>query len=199
MQKKRARTEEKTSDNRNGESGMRIRRALVALALIVLLPAGRSLAQSIQVTPLAREDRVLVSFRFTDAFNEEVLAAIHSGMTVTFVYDVQLRRSAALWVDRTIAEATVTASVKYDNLTRKYLVTRAQDGRTERAENLEREEAVRASLTEFEKLPLFSSDTLEPNAEYYLRVRAHTTPRNAAFVWPWGSDIAGLAKFTFLR
>lgn len=178
---------------------MRIRRALVALALIVLLPAGRSLAQSIQVTPLAREDRVLVSFRFTDAFNEEVLAAIHSGMTVTFVYDVQLRRSAALWVDRTIAEATVTASVKYDNLTRKYLVTRAQDGRTERAENLEREEAVRASLTEFEKLPLFSSDTLEPNAEYYLRVRAHTTPRNAAFVWPWGSDIAGLAKFTFLR
>jgi hypothetical protein len=32
-----------------------------------------------------------------------------------------------------------------------------------------------------------------------VRVRAHTTPRNAAFVWPWGSDVAGLAKFTFLR
>jgi hypothetical protein len=178
---------------------MHIRRALGALAFIVLLPAGNALAQSIQVTPLAREDRVLVSFKLTDAFTEEVRAAIHSGLTVTFVYDVQLRRSASLWVDRTIAEATVTASVKYDNLTRRYLVTRAQDGRTEGAETLEREDAVRASLTEFEKLSLFSSATLEPNAEYYLRVRAHTTPRNAAFVWPWGSDIAGLAKFTFLR
>jgi hypothetical protein len=179
---------------------MHIRRALMALALIgLLLPARVGYAQSIQVTPLAREDRVLVSFRLTDAFNEEVRAAIHSGMTVTFVYDVQLRRGATFWVDRTIAEATVTASVKFDNLTRRYLVTRAQDGRTERAETLEREEAVQTLLTEFEKLPLFSSATLEANGEYYLRVRAHTTPRNAAFVWPWGSDIAGLAKFTFLR
>jgi hypothetical protein len=177
---------------------MRIPCALVALALAILHSTA-SYAQSIQVTPLAREDRVLVSFRFTDAFNDEVRAAIHSGMTVTFVYDVQLRRGATLWVDRTIAEATVTASVRFDNLTRRYLVTRAQDGRTERAETLEREDAVRASLTEFEKLPLFSSSTLEPNAEYYLRVRAHTTPRNSVFVWPWGSDIAGLAKFTFLR
>jgi hypothetical protein len=58
---------------------------------------------------------------------------------------------------------------------------------------------VREWLTAFDKLPLFSAAALEPNAEYYLRVRAHTTPRNAAFVWPWGSDIAGLAKFTFLK
>ncbi|HXW05300.1 MAG TPA: DUF4390 domain-containing protein [Vicinamibacterales bacterium] len=178
---------------------MRFGPLVVALALLALLPAADGAAQTIQVTPLAREDRVLVSFKLTDAFTEEVRAAIHSGMTVTFVYDVQLRRSATLWVDRTIGEATVTASVKYDNLTRRYLVTRAQDGRTERAENLDEEETARAWLTEFEKLPLFRSSALEPNAEYYLRVRAHTTPRNAAFVWPWGSDIAGLAKFTFLR
>lgn len=178
---------------------MRTLRALVALALVLLLPAGHGLAQSIQVTPLAREDRVLVSFRLTDAFNEDVRTAIHSGMTVTFVYDVQLRRSATLWVDRTIAEATVTATVKYDNLTRRYLVTRTADGRIAGAETVDREEVARAWLTEFDKLPLFSSGDLEPNAEYYLRVRAHTTPRNAAFVWPWGSDIAGLAKFTFIR
>ncbi len=32
-----------------------------------------------------------------------------------------------------------------------------------------------------------------------MRVRAHTSPRNASFVWPWEGGIAGLAKFTFLR
>ena len=51
----------------------------------------------------------------------------------------------------------------------------------------------------FDKLPLFSSDILERNAEYYLRIRAHTMPRNASFVWPWERGIAGLAKFTFLQ
>jgi hypothetical protein len=124
---------------------------------------------------------------------------VHSGLTITFVYDVQLRRSATLWLDRTIESSTVIATVKYDPVTRKYLVTRKADGRIEGADTVEREEEARVWLTEFDKLPLFTSKTLEANAEYYVRVRAHTSPRNAAFVWPWGSDIAGLAKFTFLK
>jgi hypothetical protein len=173
-------------------------RAATAL-LVFVLQAAVCAAQSIQVTPLIRDDRILVSFKLSDVFTDEVREAIHSGVTITFVYDVQLKRSATLWLDRTISASTVIATVKYDNLTRKYLVTRKADGRMEGAETLEREEAAREWLTEFERLPLFSSAALEPNAEYYVRVRAHTTPRNAAFVWPWGSDVAGLAKFTFLR
>jgi hypothetical protein len=120
-------------------------------------------------------------------------------VTITFAYDVQLRRGATLWLDRTIEASSVTATVKYDPVTRKYLVTRTADGRLDRVETLDREEIARQWLTEFERLPLFSSRTLEANAEYYVRVRAHTSPRNAAFVWPWGSDIAGLAKFTFIK
>ena len=49
------------------------------------------------------------------------------------------------------------------------------------------------------RLPDERAEALEGNSEYYLRVRAHTTPRNASFVWPWEGGIAGLAKFTFLR
>jgi hypothetical protein len=173
--------------------------AVAALATCLVLHGSIAAAQSIQITPLTRDDHVLVSFRLTDVFTEEVRAAVHSGLTITFVYDVQLRRSASLWLDRTIEASTVSATVKYDPVTRKYLVTRKADGRMEGADTLEREEDARVWLTEFEKLPLFSSRTLEANAEYYVRVRAHTSPRNAAFVWPWGSDIAGLAKFTFLK
>lgn len=177
---------------------MRDARAVTALLVFLLLGSSAG-AQSIHVTPLARDDRVLVSFRLSDVFTEEVREAIHSGLTITFVYDVQLKRSATLWLDRTISAATVTATVKYDTLTRKYLVTRKADGRMAGADTLEREEEAREWLTQFDRMPLFRSDALEPNAEYYVRVRAHTTPRNAAFVWPWGSDVAGLAKFTFLK
>jgi hypothetical protein len=172
--------------------------AILALGAY-LLGAAPASAQTIQVTPLTRDDRVLVSFRLSDAFTEEVRAAVHSGLTIAFVYDVQLKRGVALWLDRTISAATVTATVRYDPLTRRYLLTRREDGRIEKVETVEREDIVREWLTAFDKLPLFSAAALEPNAEYYLRVRAHTTPRNASFVWPWGSDIAGLAKFTFLK
>jgi hypothetical protein len=172
--------------------------AVAVLALLIW--SGSAGAQTIQVTPLTRDDRVLVTFRLTDAFNEDVRAAIHSGMVVTFIYDVELKRGASLWIDRTMYSSTVSASVRYDNLARRYHVTRRWDGRMDKVEVLEREEDVRDWLTSFDKLSLFSNAALEPNAEYYLRVRARTTPRNATFVWPWqNSDVAGLAKFTFLR
>lgn len=178
---------------------MRYYRASLALTLALVLLASSSIAQTIQVTPLTRDDRVLVSFKLSNVFTDEVREAIHSGVTITFAYDVQLRRGATLWLDRTIESSSVTATVKYDPVTRKYLVTRKAGGSMDFVENVDREDVVRAWLTEFEKLPLFTNRSLEPNAEYYVRVRAHTSPRNTAFVWPWGGDIAGLAKFTFIK
>ena len=168
-------------------------------ALFVFAAVTVCAAQTVQVTPLAKDGKILVTLRMNDVFTEEVRAAMHSGLRITIVYDVELKRSTALWVDRTLATATVTAAIEYDILTRRYLATRREDGRMDKAETIEREDAARAWLTEFDKLPLFSSASLEGNSEYYLRVRAHTTPRNASFVWPWEGGVAGLAKFTFLR
>ena len=174
-----------------------LKRYLTIVFVVAAVAIGR--AQSVQITPLPKDGRILVTLRMSDVFTEEVRAAMHSGLRITFVYDIELKRGTALWVDRTIAAATVTATVEYDILTQRYLATRREDGRMVASETIEREDAARAWLTAFEKLPLFSSAGLEGNSEYYLRVRAHTTPRNTSFVWPWEGGIAGLAKFTFLR
>jgi hypothetical protein len=178
-----------------------MRRAAALLLWTLALTAPVVAAQTLQVTPLLRDGRVLVSFKLVDAFTQEIRAAVHSGLTISFVYRVDLKRSSALWLDTTLASAEITATVRYDNLTRKYHVTRMLDGRIERAEITEREEDVRAWLTsDFDKLSLFSSAALEANSEYYVRVRAHTTPRNASFVWPWERhDVTGQAKFTFVQ
>jgi hypothetical protein len=173
-------------------------RRLLAACMVVAAVAVCS-AQTIQVTPLAKDGRILVTLRMNDIFTDEFRAAMHSGLRITFIYDIELKRSTALWVDPTLATATVTATVEYDILTQKYLAVRREDGRMDKVDTLDREEAARAWLTEFDKLPLFNSASLEGNSEYYLRVRAHTTPRNASFVWPWEGGVAGLAKFTFLR
>jgi hypothetical protein len=49
-------------------------------------------------------------------------------------------------------------------------------------------------------MSLFRGAALEPNSEYYVRVTANASPRNATFLWPWaGDDAVGFAKFTFIR
>jgi len=173
--------------------------AAVLLAGVTLLAAPMSSIQAIQVVPLAREGRVMVSFQLSEGFPDDVKAAIKSGLMTTFAYDIEIKRGATFWFDRTVATANVSASVKYDTLTRTFSVTRAQDGRMATAENTENETIVRDMLTKFERLPLFSSAGLEPNAEYYLRVRARTTPRTSWAPWSlWGREVAGIAKFTFI-
>lgn len=178
-----------------------LRRTALTLALLLGVQALVQAVAAVHVTPLVRDGRVYVSFKLSDAFDgDEIREAIHSGLTITFVYDVELRRAATLWLDRTLDASTVSAAVQYDNLARRYHVTLYTDGRLEDRDVVEREDRARAWLTEFDKLNLFSSARLEPNVEYYVRVRARTTPRNTSFVWPWrGTDVAGLAKFTFLR
>ena len=105
-------------------------RFVLALAAIVL--AGATLfaepttpIQTSQVVPLAREGRVMVSFQLSEGFPEDVKAAIHSGLMTPFAYDVYIKRGATFWFDRTVQSASVSATVKYETLTRTFSVTRA--------------------------------------------------------------------------
>jgi hypothetical protein len=170
-------------------------------ALITALALSEQGTQTLQVVPLPRDGEVLVSFKLDHGLTDEIRTAIQSGMTVKFVYKVDLRRSSPAWFDRTIESAEVTASVKYDNLTRTYYVSRTLDGRTSWAEKTAKEEEAWKWLTsDFARLSLFRNVELEPNAEYYVRVRANASPRNASFIWPWrGDDAVGFAKFIFLK
>ena len=175
-------------------------RVLLYLLSLVAL-AAQSSTQTLQVAPLPRDGEVLVSFRLDEPLTDEIRTAIQSGLTVKFVYKVELLRSSAVWFDRKVASAVVLASVKYDTLQRQYHYSRAVDGRMELADVTPKEDVAWSVLTrDFARLSLFRGVTLEPNAEYYVRVRANASPKNATFVWPWqGDDAVGFAKFTFIR
>ncbi len=184
-----------------GGGAMVGRRGAVALGFLAawIFSVGAAAAQMVRVTPLARDGRILISFELADAFTDEMREVIRSGLQTTFTYEVELRRAATLWFDRTIVSAQVSASVRYDTLTRRYQVSRMQDGHVEESHVYENEDDVQRQMTAFERLPLFSTAGLEPNGEYYVRVRARTHPRNTLFFLPWDRDAAsGRAQFTFI-
>lgn len=165
---------------------------------VVLFGVGVTAADRIRVVPLVRDQHVLITFEFSDGFTDDVRAVIASGLTLTFQYEVELRLDVPIWVDRTIDSATITASVKYDNLTRRYHLTRELNGRIEEARVTEDPQVLRRWLTSFERMALFETTQLERNREYYLRVRAGARPGNTWSIWPWGAGATGLVKFTFV-
>ncbi len=176
--------------------------SLLALALLASLFGGSLFggAEEIQVVTLTRDEAVFVSFAFPTGFSDDMRAALRSGLPTTITYDVELRKEMPAWFDRTLASATVIASAQYDNLTRQHQLTRTVDGRSEGSHTTPDEEEVRGWLTSVDRLKLFKTAGLEPNAEYYIYVRAHSKPRTSWFLfWPFSRGAAvGHARFTFI-
>jgi hypothetical protein len=177
---------------------------VLAAAAVRFVPAARAAAPGsepavVNVAPIARDGQVVVSFDLEGALTPDVEEAIQSGLPTSFSYDIELRRGTPVWFDQTIAAVTVTATVRFDNLTRRYQMSRTVNGRVEDARPTEDADAVRAWMTHFERVPLSPTSELEANGEYYVRIRAHTHPRNAWFVWPWDRGaVLGRSPFTFI-
>jgi hypothetical protein len=172
---------------------------VLALVALATSPAGAQTSEGLRVIPLVKDDQVQVSFTLNDGFTEEVRAAIQSGLKTTFTYAAELRLDVPGWVDRTMATSTATSSVEYDNLTRRYALTRSIDGKVVDTRSAEDERAVRLWLTVLQRLPLFSTSVLEANREYYVTVRATARPSNGSILWPFSSGTSAQAKFTFIK
>jgi hypothetical protein len=176
------------------------RRGRAALVLGIFLSVATLFAADIRVTPLIAGGQVFASFTAPDTYTADVREAVQSGLPTTLTYSVELRQSSLIWFDRTLATATAAAAIKYDALTASFQVTRMTDGQVLSSDRTAREDDVRKWATEFDRVKLSNGEGLDANGEYYVRVRARTTPHRSFVLWPWGrDDAAGRADFTFIR
>jgi hypothetical protein len=138
-----------------------------------------------ELVPVVRSDGIFVSFRAGDAFNEDIEHAIRTGLEVTFRYNVELKRPRGIWLDGEVARRAISATVTYDNLTKRYKLTREIDGKIDATEVVADSEAMRRFMTIFESLRLFELSALEPNDSYYVRVKGVMRERNLLLLIPW--------------
>jgi hypothetical protein len=172
------------------------RRALGCFAAVLLGTMVVVHAQdSIRITPIMREKKVLVSFSLTNAYDEAIRQSISSGLKTTFSFDVALRVVA--WVDRTVATAVVNTSDQYDNLTRQHRLTRTVDGRVEDAMVTDDESVAREWLTTWKRLELCDTAKLDATRDYYVRVSARARPSSGSLIG-WAASITGQTKFTYI-
>jgi hypothetical protein len=174
---------------------------VAAVVALLLFGAATVAAAEVKVTTLVADGKVFASFAVPDAFSNDARDVIKSGLPLSVVFTVDLKHSATLWFDRTLATTSVTASVKLDTLTGMYQVSKLQDDKVIWSDRTTQEDQMRTWLTGFDHVAIATSEPLEPNAEYYVQVTVHLSPRRTFSLWPpWGRDDgSGRADFTFIR
>jgi hypothetical protein len=168
-----------------------------AFAVAIGLVAAIEAAESLRVTPILHDDKVVVSFELADAYTDAIRQAIGSGLRTTFTFELELRTVGTAWLDRTIATVVVTTSDQYDNLTRRHTLSRTVDGRVEDVLVTEDEAEVKTWLTRWSRLPLYQTSKLDPTRDYYVRVSARMRPLSGSLLG-WAKPTVGQAKFTVI-
>ena len=177
----------------------RVQKTTAGCAFALALSSPISAAEIVELVPVIRSEGVLISFRVEEAFNEDIVQAIETGLEVSFRYNVELRRVRRAWFDDKAASRQIQTTVAYDNLTKRYSLTREIDGEIDATEVVDNPGAMRRFMTTFESLLLFDVSFMEPNEEYYVRVNGVMKDRNVLLLIPWdvGADWRE-AHFTYL-
>ena len=177
----------------------RVQKMIAGCAFTLALASTISAAEIVELVPVIRGEGILVSFRVEEAFDEDIVQAIETGLEVSFRYHVELRRVRRGWFDEKAASRLIQTTVVYDNLTKRYSLTREIDGEIDATELVDNPDAMRRFMTSFESLLLFDVSFMEPNEEFYLRARGVTRDRNVLLLIPWnvGADWRE-AHFTYL-
>jgi hypothetical protein len=142
-------------------------------------------AEIVELVPVVRSGGILVSLRAEGAFNHDIERAIETGLEVAFRYNIELKRVRGVWFDSRVDRREIRATVAYDNLTKRYQLTREIDGKIDTTDLVADAEAMRRFMTTFESLRLFELSQLEPNERYYLRAKGVMRERNLLLLVPW--------------
>jgi hypothetical protein len=149
-----------------------MKRFLIAIALIFVLPAG-AFAASAEIAGLVVEHspELRVSFAVKNAFTSNIEEAVNSGVPTAFTFKVILSRNKGLlWFDETVVKKEFKHTVKYDTLKEEYEVTLGETGglpiRTRDLSEMKR------LMTTGEAITLKPAGPLVEGAKYEIRIKA---------------------------
>ena len=146
---------------------------ILCAAIGVVLLMGTALAGEPCITNVIItkfQNDTYVYFNINDCFTEDMEEAINSGISSTFVFIIELKKSRVLWVDPVITKKTFTHAITYNSLMDEYTVYREED-RTSPHVYKTYEEAILA-LGQVRFYPLTTLTVLEKGERYQVRIRS---------------------------
>lgn len=136
-------------------------------------------------------DQAKVTFRLTNAFDEDFERRIQSGLPTELTFRFVLERERKTWFDKSVARGSLQVIAMYNAVTSEYLVNFKQDGDLIESRVVREPADLRSAMTELEAFPIFSVAGRNPEELLQLRVRAELgtrmllafIPRTVATEW----------------
>lgn len=144
------------------------------MTLVMLFSTGQLFASKntrlTNLTVTNNRDTLLFYMELTNAFGEEIMMALESGVTMSFSFPISVRRDRRLWLDKKIIKMELIHTIKYDTLKKEYIVTRSwQDPDTQIVKSLD--EAIML-MTRIDGLALLPLAMLDKGESYRVTARA---------------------------
>ncbi|MEM7482625.1 MAG: DUF4390 domain-containing protein [Acidobacteriota bacterium] len=118
------------------------------------------------------ENRALIDFELSEAFDERFLDRIQSGLPTGFVYRLELRKDRKRWYDRPMRETTLQVVAMYDAVAREYLVNTKLGGKLVESRGVTDLADLEREMTRVIRLPAFELDEFPSSWRLIVRVRA---------------------------
>jgi Domain of unknown function (DUF4390) len=117
------------------------------------------------------DHEVLLHVYLEGGFQQEILAAIESGIPITITYHMRLYRKRGLWFDEEVLSKTIKHMVKYDTLKKQYRVSEI-NGLFSSIKVTKHEPTMVHWMSAIDGQPLIPFHLLQPGEEYYVKAMA---------------------------
>jgi len=159
--------------SRSAEAPCGRRRLAASLAALGLLLASPH-AQASEFTVQQAHTRLVEDVYLLDAdmrleLSDEALEALHNGVPLTVILDLEILRARWLVWDEQVARYQTRYQLEFHALSDRYVLKDLDTGESRSFHTLS--EAT-AQLGHIDDLPAFGSDLVEPGAKYTVRLRA---------------------------
>lgn len=115
-------------------------------------------------------DDLLLYLNVEGAFREKMKKAVLSGVPTTFSFFVYLYKVRNLWIDKKVADLTVTHTIKYDNLKKEFTIKRSwKNGEPLITQSFEEAQKL---MSEIDSLKIVSLNRLKKGEHYQIRAKA---------------------------
>ena len=140
------------------------------VAWLILVPVLCSAQVAMDNIRLSHDgDDYLLSAQVSYELTEEVVEALEHGVALHLTTDIEVRRKRRWLWDPVIAELSLETRLEYHILSKQYLVTHLYDQTRRRYLDLE---GALSRLGDIRDMPLVVGESLDPGADYSVRLRA---------------------------
>ena len=144
---------------------------IFVITTLGFLSAGWTSPSIKKVLVNTEKELITLEAQLEDAFSEKILEAIHSGVAITFTFEVELRKQASVFGDDVVSENKIMQTIQYDTLKKVYQFT-SQGKNVNRTVSTKENGRYKDLMRTLKDIPIGHTYKLDPEEQYYARVKA---------------------------